>query len=112
MSEQSERTTVAILQSIAYDARQLGADSVTFGVNDEATERLESVAGAEMRATVFCHDDGEAYVIESAEVQIGGVRFRAQRNDRPAAPEELAHIDRAEDVHEHKAAYRAAPLRS
>lgn len=79
---------------------------VTLGVNLTATafDQIRAALGnPPVKKTIYSYD---MYVIESIDVEIGGVEWRALYT-RPATAEEIAKLDRGDGlVHEHNTSYR------
>jgi hypothetical protein len=78
-----------MLHTLKLIANELGTDTISFGVCNEAVEALAQLPGTEVQRTLYRLPDQEPYVIESIEVQQEGMRFRAQSYDRPPTKAEL-----------------------
>lgn len=71
---------------------------ISLGIGDPQVDALASLPGA--RESISVYEPGHAhadrpYVIEAVHVDCGRVSVRAQRESRPATPEEIEHLERS-----------------
>ena len=95
VNKEQLEAVAAALEAITLD----GSENVWVTIWT-APARLAAIEGVRRTSTCYVKKDHAPYTIETAEVTIGRVQFKAQARERASTPEEIAEVDRESDLHE------------